>query len=127
MCFPECFVPGYRGLGRMPPASSAAFLDAAWQRVGAAAARARVAVVLGTERIVDGGVRASALVFDESGARQGFQDKVQLDPSEEGMYAPGQERQVFRAGGLVFGGTADRQDPAASLRGDVLFRTGGVT
>ena len=103
VCFPECFVPGYRGPGRTPPAPSVQLLDRAWDSVGTAAARARVAVVLGTERLVDGGVVPSALVFDEAGIRQGFQDKVQLDPSEEGTYAPGHERRVFRAGGLTFG------------------------
>lgn len=103
VCFPECFVPGYRDPGRTLPAPSAELLEQAWDRVSAAAARARVAVVLGTERLVEGGVRASALIFDEAGGRRGFQDKVQLDPSEESTYTPGQERRVFRAGGLVFG------------------------
>jgi predicted amidohydrolase len=59
-------------------------------------------VVLGTERIVDGGLRASALVVDRDGSIAGFQDKVQLDPSEEGTYAPGAGRAVFRTGALTF-------------------------
>jgi predicted amidohydrolase len=33
----------------------------------------------------------------------GFQDKVQLDPSEDSTYAPGSTRHVFHAGPLTFG------------------------
>jgi predicted amidohydrolase len=59
--------------------------------------------VLGTERVVDGGLRISALVVNRDGTRAGFQDKVQLDPSEERTYRQGFGRQVFEAGPLAFG------------------------
>jgi predicted amidohydrolase len=68
-----------------------------------AARSARVALVLGTERVVAGGVMASALVIDAEGQRLGFQDKVQLDPSEEGIYVPGTGRRVFETAGVKFG------------------------
>ena len=104
ICFPECFVPGYRGMGKTVAPPDAVFLERAWSRVAAAAARANVAVVLGTERIVDGKLRISALVVNRDGTRAGFQDKVQLDPSsEESTYAPGCGRRVFQAGALTFG------------------------
>jgi hypothetical protein len=45
-------------------------------------------VILGTERVVDGGVLATALVLGRDGSRLGFQDNVQIDPSEEGTYLP---------------------------------------
>jgi len=103
ICFPECFVPGYRGLGRSIPPPDGAFLERAWSAVAAAAAKANVAVVLGTERIVDEGLRITALVINRDGTSAGFQDKVQLDPSEDAIYSPGSERRVFRSGPLVFG------------------------
>jgi predicted amidohydrolase len=104
VCFAECYVPGYRGLGHAPPAPDPAFLERAWTAIGAAAARAGVAVILGTERVVDGGVVASALVIDRDGRRLGFQDKVQIDPSEDGTYAPATTgRRVFEAAGMTFG------------------------
>ncbi len=103
VCVPECYVPGYRGLGMTVPPPNVAFLENAWSTVASAAAAANVAVVLGTERIVDGALRATVLVVDRDGARLGFQDKVQLDPSEDDTYSPGAERQVFRTGGLTFG------------------------
>jgi predicted amidohydrolase len=103
ICFPECFVPGYRAADRgvLPP--DPAFLDRAWAVVAAAAGRARIAVVLGTERVVDGMPVASALVINVDGKVAGFQDKVQIDPSEEGKYAPGVGRHVFQVGPLTFG------------------------
>ncbi|HEU0030034.1 MAG TPA: carbon-nitrogen hydrolase family protein [Kofleriaceae bacterium] len=103
VCFPECYVPGYRGLGHVPPAPDAAYLERAWSACSDAAATARVAVVLGTERIIDGALRATALVIDPSGERLGFQDKQQLDPSEDATYTPGAERRVFTVGALTFG------------------------
>ena len=103
ICFPECYVPGYRGPGHHPPPPDAAFLDRAWSSIAEAAANASVAVVLGTERLVNGGTRISALVVDRDGTVLGFQDKVQLDPSEEATYAAGSERRVFTSGPLTFG------------------------
>ena len=103
ICFPECYVPGYRLMGKRVAPPDAAFLERAWARVAEAAKKARVAVILGTERLVDGGLRISALVINRDGTIAGFQDKVQLDPSEEGTYSPGSGRQVFQTGAATFG------------------------
>lgn len=54
ICFPECFVPGYRLLGKAVPPPDPAFLERAWSTIAAAAAKANLAVVLGTERVLDG-------------------------------------------------------------------------
>jgi predicted amidohydrolase len=103
VCFPECYVPGYRAPGKAVPPPDPAFLQHAWSVIGRAAARARVAVVLGTERVVEDRLRITALVVASDGAVSGFQDKVQLDPSEEGVYWPGWERRLFESGPLTFG------------------------
>jgi len=128
VCFPECFVPGYRGLGFRVAPPDPAFLERAWGELAAAAKRAAVTVILGTERLVEGELRITALVLHADGTRGGFQDKVQLDPSEEGTYTAGGKRtrtrtrredlpqdadlkvsatgrQVFRAGPITFGVT----------------------
>jgi len=102
ICFPECYVPGYRGLNMQVAPPDAGFLDRAWSRIAAAAAKANVAVILGTERIADG-VVPTALVINRDGTVAGFQDKVQLDPSEDTIYSPGSGRQVFQNGELKFG------------------------
>jgi predicted amidohydrolase len=104
VCFPECYLPGYRGLGYAPPPPDAAFLERAWAAVARAAKQHAIAVVVGTERIVEGALHISALVVDRQGTRLGFQDKVQLDPSEDGIYVPATTgRRVFETDGVTFG------------------------
>jgi predicted amidohydrolase len=103
VCFPECFIPGYRWPGKTVPPHDPAFLERAWAAVSAAARRARVGVILGTERRVGDELRITTMVVDPAGAVVGWQDKVQLDPSEEGMFSPGTERRVFQVGPLTFG------------------------
>ena len=103
ICFPECYVPGYRAQGRGVPTPNVAFMDAAWSAIALAAKRANVAVVLGTERVADSAPVASALVINRDGSMAGFQDKVQLDPSEDPVYSAGNGRRVFTVGPLTFG------------------------
>jgi predicted amidohydrolase len=103
ICFPECFVPGYRTPGRTMPAPDRAFLDDAWASIAATAGKAGVGAIVGTERVGEHGLMISALVVNPDGTRAGFQDKTQIDPSEEGRYVPGIGRHLFRLGELTFG------------------------
>ena len=52
ICFPECFVPGYR-IGKPVPPPDPEFLERAWSVIAAAAAKASITVILGTERFVN--------------------------------------------------------------------------
>jgi predicted amidohydrolase len=102
--FPECYVPGYRSANRQVPPPSAAFLDDAWARIAEAAGESNIAVVLGTERVTPKGLLISALVINRDGSLAGFQDKTQVDPSEEVIYvAADGGRHVFQSGPLAFG------------------------
>ncbi len=103
ICFPKCFTPGYRGVGKLVPPPDPVFLERAWAAIASAAAKATVAVVLGTERVVDDALIATALVINPDGTIAGFQDKVQLDPTEDCVYSPGSGRRVFQTGPLTFG------------------------
>ena len=103
ICFPECFIPGYRGMGKQVLPPDRAFLERAWSALATSAAKATLTVVLGTERLVDDALLATALVIDRDGTIAGFQDKVQLDPSEDNIYSPGSGRRVFQCGSLTFG------------------------
>jgi len=104
ICFPECFVPGYRWPGAAAPAPDPVFLERAWRDVAAAAQKAGITVILGTERMTERGLQITALVIDADGTVAGWQDKGQLDPSEEAIYpAFGAERRTFTAGPLTFG------------------------
>ena len=50
-----------------------------------------------------GGLLITARVTNSDGCCLGFQDKVQLDPSEESTYVAGAGRRVFQLGGLTIG------------------------
>jgi predicted amidohydrolase len=103
VCFPECFVPGYRVTAKPATPLVPGFLEHAWSAIAASARRADIAAVLGTERWVNGDRRLTALVIDRDGTFEGFQDKVQLDPSEEATYSAGSGRRMFQVGPLRFG------------------------
>jgi predicted amidohydrolase len=104
ICFPECFVPGYRWPGTGAPPPNPAFLERAWAEVADAARMAHITVILGTERVTKGGLQITACVINPDGTVAGWQDKGQIDPSEEANYpALGTERRVFTAGPLTFG------------------------
>lgn len=102
VCFPECIVPGYR-IGWQGEAPDQAWLDQAWATIDAKAAELGLWVILGTERVEDGGLRITARVTNAQGELEGFQDKVQLDPSEDDTYTPGTTRRVFQMGEVTFG------------------------
>jgi predicted amidohydrolase len=103
VCFPESYVPGYRAPGRPFPPPDADFLERAWSSIATAAAQGSVAVILGTERLVATRLLITALVINSDGSRAGFQDKVQIDPSEEAIYTCGEGRRLFECGALTFG------------------------
>ena len=104
ICFPECFVPGYRWPGATAPPPDPAFLKRAWDDVAKAARSAGISVILGTERVTDRGLQITACVIHSDGTVAGWQDKGQIDPSEEAIYpALATERRLFTAGPLTFG------------------------
>jgi predicted amidohydrolase len=101
--FPECYVPGYRAKEKAIPPPDPAFLERAWRAIAGAAGRAEIGVILGTERVVDRALLISALVINRDGTIAGFQDKVQIDPSEEAIYSLGCGRRTFQTGAVTFG------------------------
>jgi predicted amidohydrolase len=102
ICFPECVVPGYR-IGNEAEAPHQMWLQNAWAAIDALAAELNIWVILGTERIAENGLRITARVTNSNGIPEGFQDKVQLDPSEETTYVPGETRRLFQIGDIKFG------------------------
>lgn len=104
ICFPECFVPGYRWPGTKLPSPDTEFLERAWADVAVAAKAARITVILGTERVTERGLQITACVINPDGTVAGWQDKGQVDPSEDAIYpALATERRVFTTGSLTFG------------------------
>lgn len=103
ICFPECYVPGYRTVDTAFPVD-AGWLPQAWTTIDQRAQELGLAVILGTEHIrEDGNPMISARVTNADGTCAGFQDKVQLDPSEEPLYVPGSKRLLFQCGDVKFG------------------------
>ena len=104
ICFPEAYVPGYRAPGKNVAPPDQSFLDRAWKQIAATAAKSNITVILGTERIVENKLFLTALVINPDGSFAGFQDKIQIDPSEEATYtAADTGRHLFHAGPLTFG------------------------
>ncbi|TWT70570.1 Carbon-nitrogen hydrolase [Crateriforma conspicua] len=102
VCFPECFLPGYRTEPSVRQPSET-WLNQAWAVVDEKAADLSICVILGTERVAKDGRKITARVTNPDGSSAGFQDKVQLDPSEEAVYISGRSRKIFHCGPLVFG------------------------
>jgi len=102
-CLPEAGLPGHRVQRAIVPDLDQAALDAALASVAAAARRAGVVAIVGTERVTPGGREIVSVVIDADGTTLGVQPKTQLDPTEERDYVPGSGRRIFTAAGLTFG------------------------
>jgi len=103
VCFPEAYLPGLRGQDFEVPAYDTADQERALATVSQWARAFGVTVVLGMERVVDGGRQIAAYVIGADGRLLGIQTKNQLDPTEDRFYIPGDTRQIFEANGVKFG------------------------
>lgn len=103
VCFPEAYLPGLRGVDIDVLPFDRRDQERMLAAVAGMAARHTVAVILGSERLVDAGRQIAAYVFDARGNLLGYQTKNQLAPSEEPHYVPGDSRRVFEVDGLRFG------------------------
>src|SRR5947207_15047596 len=73
ICFPECYVPGYRLIGKQSPPPNPEFLEYAYASVAAAPKPSRSTAFLGPGGTLKAGLRITALVLDEVDAPLGFQ------------------------------------------------------
>jgi predicted amidohydrolase len=96
LCFPACYLPGYRNPDRRLPPSDARTLESAWTTLAETTRRAGIPVIVGTERLAAHGLHAAAFVLNPEGARAGFEHKVPIDPSEEGVYPPSRSPSACR-------------------------------
>ncbi len=103
VCLPETGLPGHRDQVRPVPDVSQPDLDEALRAVAAAARRARIVAIVGTERLTPAGREIVSVVVGSDGSRLGEQVKTQIDPTEERWYVPGSGRRVFTAEGVTFG------------------------
>jgi predicted amidohydrolase len=104
VCFPETYLPGYRGpeFPATPPPDQGA-QERALAGVRALARRHRVAAIVPMEWASPAGLLNVAFVVDADGTVQGYQTKNQLPIEEEEHYVPGDTRRLFVVDGVPFG------------------------
>jgi len=104
ICFPETYLPGYRGPGfpATPPIDQDA-QERLLQGVCDLARQHGVAVIMPMEWASPAGQLNVAFVIDADGAIQGRQDKTQLPVEEEPYYVPGDARHLFVINDVPFG------------------------
>lgn len=104
VCFPETYLPGYRGPEfPAPPPPDQAAQERALETVRALARRHRVAAIVPMEWASPAGLLNVAFVVDANGTLQGYQTKNQIAPEEEPYYVPGDTRRLFVVDGVPFG------------------------
>jgi predicted amidohydrolase len=103
VCFPETFLPGYRGLDLTPPPIDQAAQERALHDVGDLARAHQIAVILPMEWESAAGLLNLAFVINPDGTIQGRQTKNQIALEEEGTYVPGDTRSLFAVNGVPFG------------------------
>lgn len=103
LCFPEAYLPGMRGQFFRVPIYEQAELRHALTTVRTAAAQNGVGVIMPMEWPTERGLLNLVQVISSEGQLLGRQCKIQLDPSEEGLYIPGRGRQIFEIAGVTFG------------------------
>ena len=103
LCTAENYLPGLRGVEFDVAPPDAAFLARAQRTICETAAMTGVGAIVGLERVSSAGLLAAAMIVAPDGRLIGYQDKVQIDPSEEGTYIPGAGRKIFEIHGMRFG------------------------
>lgn len=105
VCFPETYLPGYRGpvFPAPPPPPDQTAQERALREVCTLARTYRVAAIVPMEWASPAGLLNLAFVVDADGTVQGYQTKNQIAPEEESSYVPGDGRQFFRICGVSFG------------------------
>lgn len=103
VCFPESFIPGYRGEEFEVDAHDPEGLRAARDRVCALAAQHELGIIIPMDWDCPEGIHNVAFGVSERGELLGCQTKAQLGPSEDATFVPGSSRQVFEIYGVRFG------------------------
>ncbi|MGN6564834.1 MAG: carbon-nitrogen hydrolase family protein [Thermomicrobiales bacterium] len=104
VCFPETYLPGYRGPDfPATPLPDQEAQEQALQDVCALARRHRVAAIVPMEWTSPAGLLNAAFVVDAAGTVLGCQTKNQVAPEEEPCYVPGDRRRLFVVDGVPFG------------------------
>ena len=101
ICFPESFIPGYPTfeVEERSPEKLVAALNKACE----IAAANKMAIILPMDWYAPEGLLNIAHVISNTGEVLGYQTKNQLDPSEDNIWIPGTQRNIFEVNGIPFG------------------------
>lgn len=103
VCFPESFVPGYRGEGFEVKPHNPAGLAAARDEACQLAARHALSIILTMDWDSPAGILNAAFVISPDDGISGVQFKNLLAPSEDATFAPADGRMMFEVDGVPFG------------------------
>ncbi|HEY8783108.1 MAG TPA: carbon-nitrogen hydrolase family protein [Mucilaginibacter sp.] len=103
ICFPESYIPGYPGMEFEAEERSPEKLRSALGSVCEMAAENSIAVIMPMDWYHPGGLLNLAHVISGTGEVLGYQTKNQLDPTEDNIWIPGTERNIFEVNGVKFG------------------------
>jgi predicted amidohydrolase len=103
ICFPESYLPGYPGMGYPVEDRYAEKLQEALESVCRIAAHYSIAIIVPMDWHSPDGLLNLAYVVSAQGAILGYQTKNQLDPTEDNLWIPGTERNIFEVNGIKFG------------------------
>jgi predicted amidohydrolase len=103
VCFPESYIPGLRGQDFAVPDHNQAALESALDQICQAAREHSVTTIIGMDWETKLGLQNVAFVVSETGEVHGYQTKNQMDPSEDEIYVPGHDRQLFETNNIKFG------------------------
>ena len=103
VCFPETYIPGYRGLGMPTPPADQPAQERVLRDVCDLARRHGVAAILPMEWASPAGLLNLAYVINADGITQGYQTKNQVAVEEDATYVPGDTRRLFDINGVPFG------------------------
>jgi predicted amidohydrolase len=103
ICFPESYIPGYPLEEFNVEKASAGQLMDALKKVCTMALQNSMAVILPMDWYHNNEMYNVAVVISNKGEVLGYQTKNQLDPTEDTIWLPGKNRNIFETNGVKFG------------------------
>ena len=103
ICFPESYIPGYPAAEFEVEKSTPENLESALQKACAIARENSIAIILPMDWYTPEGLLNVAFVISNKGEVLGYQSKNQLDPTEDNIWIPGNQRHIFEVNNVKFG------------------------
>ncbi len=103
ICFPESYIPGYPAAEFEVEKSTPENLQSSLQKTCAIAKVNSIGIILPMDWYTPEGLLNVAFVISNKGEVLGYQSKNQLDPTEDNIWIPGNQRHIFEVNNVKFG------------------------